>query len=257
MLLALQLLNLLADEGVSTAYPSVYAGLSPVVTDDDEADLPTLTNLGTAATWNAAGQPTTSAAITEYFTGIRVQRSATGDWHPSAWRGETPSTDPSVLPPGFTAFVGGTVRAPLLNILQATAISTWQAMGYTVVLDANYNNLVPLGYTYGQVVNGMDIYPYDLLRTGGTVTLHVSLGAVLTATVRAYRAGHYGGLYRYEGDVFVIAHPEDFSAYWMTIVSAPDEWLPYLPGYVAAIDRSLFFPLTNTNADDWYVDGVR
>lgn len=76
--------------------------------------------------------------------------------------------------------------------------------------------------------------------------------------VRAYRRGHFGGLYRYVGDEFYVNDPYEYSPYWMTLVDTPPaDWLDDLPVYVPYIDRYIYRPMTQEEAIAWTSDGVR
>lgn len=158
MLLALQSLALLRQG----TYPSIFAGLLPAIADGDETDVPALTNLSTAITYyDSAGRYDTAAGGGEYGSDVKIQRTATGDWHPWA------------SPPGYKFWINGQVR-PLsaIGALQADAIAAWETIGYTVILAEGTGG--PVGTVTSQLYSGVEVGAYDLLPLAGTVTLAIA-----------------------------------------------------------------------------------
>jgi hypothetical protein len=77
-------------------------------------------------------------------------------------------------------------------------------------------------------------------------------------SVQAYRNGHYGGLYRFEGDIFNVTSPFEYSPYWMTLLSTPpSSWIPFMPTYTPATDLRIYKPLRTEDIDQWVDEGIR
>jgi beta-lactam-binding protein with PASTA domain len=71
--------------------------------------------------------------------------------------------------------------------------------------------------------------------------LTVSLGAlVVSVTVLAIKDGYFDEKIRKAGEMFEITDPLQFSPYWMQFIDTPpDDWLPLLEPYSAAVDREI------------------
>jgi hypothetical protein len=78
-------------------------------------------------------------------------------------------------------------------------------------------------------------------------------------TVRAYRLGHFGGLYRVVGEEFEITTPYEYSPYWMTLIDTPPvNWTTLLEPFVPEIDRQIATTFQDSEqAQDWVETGIR